>query len=244
MKTQKTANGPNRSLDKSTLGTFFFPIEQAILATYLGRLADLPGEIQQLDARATVNPETWDESKQGIAPLEPCVCGDGGRELTLANAVARICLQNIQCDLPQWAGVDLEGRPTVARKITSNVKLPTRVLVSRHLFTINWSSSWPGFSWPQRYTATRVPGFNAIVVSASDDTPEIVGYCDYAIGFYPQGEHDRINAQKIVTAYWKKLVDHGDQTRFEEFFEAGFIDATTAAEWANEVWPQNLVERK
>lgn len=221
---------------KTALDAFFFPIEQVALATFLNRRDELPDAVQKLNVHQTVDPDTWDESKNGFAPVEPC-CDDFGNELTLQNAVARICLQNLQCQLPQWASGDRKTRELVfTRKTRKASALPTRVLVSRHLFEINWANSGPGFSWPQAYTATRIPGFDVVIVCASDDTPEIVGYCDYAIGFYPQSANDYENIHRIIVAYWRSLVDEYDQERWEELLGTGVIDEKSALAWADEVW--------
>jgi hypothetical protein len=35
--------------------------------------------------------------------------------------------------------------------------------------TINWADSGPGFSWPESYHVTYLPGFDKFVITASTD---------------------------------------------------------------------------
>jgi hypothetical protein len=51
------------------------------------------------------------------------------------------------------------------------------------LLCINWADSGPGFSWPEAYHITRIPGFDQHIVTASRDSPDAWGCTDHAIGF-------------------------------------------------------------
>ena len=94
--------------------------------------------------------------------------------LSLSAAVAQILLDRVQDDLPnRTAGVGdrfVVARPILDRRARRKVEL-----WPRHLMTINWADSGPGFSWPVAYKATYVPGFSRTVVTASADCPEMFG---------------------------------------------------------------------
>jgi hypothetical protein len=95
-------------------------------------------------------------------------------------AVAQILLERIQDRLPQWVGPNGGARPLLDRHSHRKV-----VLWPRHLMTINWADSGPGYAWPVAYSATYVPGFDRSVVTASADCQETFGgVCDVAIGSF------------------------------------------------------------
>jgi hypothetical protein len=71
------------------------------------------------------------------------------------------------------------ARPILDRRAHRKVELSPR-----HLLTINWADSGPGFSWPVAYYAVYVPGFDRTVVTASGDSPETFGACDVAVGHF------------------------------------------------------------
>jgi hypothetical protein len=79
-------------------------------------------------------------------------------DIFTANAVARICLKSIQGHLPNFVAfnrtVVIEGR--------RRERHPSRpvMLLSAHLFTINWATSGPGFEWPEAYRLTFIPSFS------------------------------------------------------------------------------------
>jgi len=64
-------------------------------------------------------------------------------------AVAQFLLERIQDRLPQWVGPTRGARPLLDRGSHRNVEF-----WPRHLLTLNWADSGPGFSWPVAYNAT------------------------------------------------------------------------------------------
>src|ERR671913_1224396 len=64
--------------------TSYTPLERALLSAYLGYPDPAPNELEGIDISETVDPDEWDESVQGIAPL-PNIHGIDN--LTLENAV-------------------------------------------------------------------------------------------------------------------------------------------------------------
>jgi hypothetical protein len=159
--------------------------------------------------------------------------GEDGLYTRLDAAAANIVLHRVQRQLPQWAalrdGDAVFGRDARRRRVSTKVKRPV------HLFTINWADSAPGFSWPMAYYATEVPAYGHVVVTASADSPEMVGFCDVAVGHYAAGTDLLAQARKIIIAHWTKLHD-GGQSRWAYLFDEVLIDEQLADEWADDVW--------
>lgn len=132
-----------------SIAALYSPMERALLAAYLHVPDPNPKDLAGIDITRPV-PRRWSETRGGIGPRASEL---GSHALMLENAVARICLESIQNDLPQWAvlrdgSVEL-GRPR------RRAKRRTRDLSPLHLFTINWGDSGPGFSCRR---ATTSPG--------------------------------------------------------------------------------------
>ena len=218
---------------------FFKPIELAVLATHLKKRKLLPRRIRVIDAKAVRPPGAWNEERDGIAPVEGR--GFARYDDALSNAVARICLSGIQENLPQWQATDDMGKITLSRKITSPLDMPPRILLPQFLFTINWADSGPGYSWPEAYYATRVPFFDATIVTLSHDTVDVYGYCDLAIGWLKKGHDSEAEIGGIIKRHWKHLFDEGGQQRWAYLFGTGMVDGNTAENWADEIWARDRV---
>ena len=213
--------------------TSYTRIERALLAAYLGYPDPAPHEIEGIDIHETVDPDEWDESTQGIAPLESL---HDGTDLMLENAVARICLEPVAPQLPDWASIS-NGKVTRARRRRPRTALrshrPRRPL---YLFTINWADSGPGFSWPEKYYVARLPGYEVCVVTGSADSPDSHGYCDFALGWYAGGVSDADKAGEIIRAWWAHQRGSWSQQRWAYLFGTGAVNAETAEQWADDVW--------
>ena len=214
----------------------FHSIEHAVLATYLSRRDLLPAGARELDPRSTVDPDTWDEAANGIAPLDGA---EFAEDLVVENAVARIALQAIQDRLPQWAAASRGGKVQFGREVRQKADLPGRtdVTVPLFLFEINWADSGPGFSWPEAYYLTWIPYYDSFVVTASNDCTDVHGFTDYAIGHFREGSIDN-EVKAIVTGQWRKLTTY-NQPRWAYLFGAGAVEAETAEAWADEVWDED-----
>ena len=218
---------------QNELTKFYHQREINLLAEYLGRRDDLPASLHDPDALYSVD-EDWDEATQGIGIREGANAGtQETEEHALPNAVARICLTNVQDSLPQWAAVS-DGEVTLARKVRDSSELPERILLPKHLFTINWANSAPGLSWPEAYYVTQLPGWDVYIVTASQDTDEIYGYEDFAIGWLDTKQDAVDGAKDVLIRYWRSLHSEYDQQRWEELFD---ISAGDPEGWADQVWP-------
>jgi len=114
-------------------------------------------------------------------------------------AVANIVLRPVERQLPQWAAV-YRDRVVFAREYHEDAGTAPRMvsLLPVWMFTINWADSGPGFSWPEQYRVTYLPIFDRYVVTASADSPEAWGYCDFALGSIPTGPAASERACRLV----------------------------------------------
>jgi len=213
----------------------YAPIERAVLAKYLDAVDPRPADLRTFDVSKPV-PARWSEQKNGIGPRRSEF---GGKRLMLQNAVARICLESVAAELPQWAevrdGVAITGRP-LAPAATRG-----RALAPCHLLTINWADSGPGVSWPEAYYVTLLSGYGTSVVTASADSPDATGYCDIAVGWYRGPASDLERAREAVRKHWASLKRQG-QARWEYLFDEGALDELEATALGDLVWPRVLEE--
>ena len=100
--------------------------------------------------------------------------------------------------------------------------------------TINWANSAPGLCWPEAYYVTQLPGWDVHIVTASQDTDEIYGYEDFALGWFDTKQDAVEGAKDVLIRYWRSLHSEYDQQRWEELFD---ISAGDPEGWADEVWP-------
>jgi len=155
-------------------------------------------------------------------------------------AVAQIVLERIQDRLPQWAAVAFDAPPgqrvTLGRDIRERRANRKIEVMPRHLFSIDWAMSGPGISWPIAYLVTYVPGFNKMVVTASADSPDAFGACDFALGWFEPTVSIEEGARDIIIRDWGRQASEYSQEHWQWFELAGLIDRDTAEAWADEVW--------
>jgi hypothetical protein len=204
----------------------YTPVERAVLSKYFRIKDPWPRELAGINVSTPVDPDEWDEDANGIAPLR----SDIYERFMLENAVARICLQAFQASLPQWI-----GWTGVGREISEDPPALRRTVRVRHLFTINWADSGPGGSWPEAYHVARLPGYNVSVVTGSNDSYEMRGYFDFAVGWYRPSRFWRKRIRACIMSWWTESKGQ-NQARWHQFLEAGLIGAATADRLADAVW--------
>jgi hypothetical protein len=152
-------------------------------------------------------------------------------------AAAFVILERVERFLPQWA-ISNGGNLVLGRDYRDHAKVPNRtvVLQPRHLFTINWADSAPGFSWPVAYYATWIPYYDRFVVTSSADCPDMFGYCDFALGAFGIDRPINEGAREIICADWTCHTE-SEQPRWACLFNTGLISKAEADAWAEEVWP-------
>jgi hypothetical protein len=205
--------------------SLYTPVERAVLSKYFRIKDPWPRELAGIDVSTPVDPDEWDEGAKGIAPLPSEIY----ERFMLENAVARICLQAVQENLPQWI-----SESAVGRTISEDPPARRRTVRVRHLFTIDWATGGPGISWPEAYHVARLPGYNISVVTGSNDSYEAHGYCDFAVGWYRPSRLWRKRIRACITSWWTDLKGDG-QGRWEDFVKAGLIGAATADRLADAV---------
>jgi hypothetical protein len=158
----------------------------------------------------------------------------------LANAVARIALSGVQSNLPQWFASGSDGC-TIRGRRRWPPKRDVAMPEPQHLFTIVWALSAPGFSSPERYYCTLIPGFDRYVVTASSDSPDAFGYEDIALGWFNACEPILTGCQHILIEWWRESLSW-DGEAWEFFTSAGLVSEEVALRWRAEVWPDNAAE--
>jgi hypothetical protein len=154
-------------------------------------------------------------------------------DLALSDAVARICLNAIRGRLPNWSTVTDEGFVTARRRERKRAaQVP---LLPRFLFSIDWAMSAPGYSWPEVYHATFIPGFDRWIVTASLDGTDTWGVSDLALGSFRAREDFEQGCADAITFHWA-LQRRTGQEAWQLFDEAGTISRKTAMAWRREIW--------
>jgi len=210
---------------------YFDAGEVSILRAYFGlklRKSDPP-----LESLYATEGDGEEPAESGPIRLSRDVL-DEGPVTAIANAVARICLADVQDRLPQWAACDAKGNMLFGRRGFAHEErlLP---LQPQRLMCINWADSGPGFSWPEEYHATHLPGFDRYVVTASVDSPDVFGVNDWAIGWF-SGRADLLKSSKrLIARWWRTQRDNG-QGRWAYLFDAGLISEEEAERMGDRVW--------
>jgi len=163
---------------------------------------------------------------------------DRGSITAISNAVARICLADCQDRLPQWAAVDAKGNEVLGRRVRGGSHRPLQLQPER-LLCINWADSGPGFSWPEDYLVTLLPGFDRYVVTASADSTDSYGVTDFAIGHFHEDDEFLPTCRQIIERWWRERAADGGGP-WEYLFEEGLFDEEMAEEIRDEVWPGRL----
>jgi len=160
----------------------------------------------------------------------------------IAVAVAQILLNPIQDSLPNWGGSDNDGNIVLGRNPHHRHKDGRLAFNPQHICTINWADSAPGFSWPEAYHVTYLPGFGKYIVTASRDSDSAWGCLDHAIGVGDESFTPIEISKRAILAYWSEQMGEYDQGRWAYLFYEGLIDEKTANAWADEVWPAAQLE--
>ena len=158
----------------------------------------------------------------------------------LQIAVARVLLNPIQASLPQWAAVRESGEVLLNRKEIQRHPQAVRLTLEPQLVCcINWADSGPGYSWPESYHVTYIPGLEKFIVTSSRDGADAFGCADHALGWGSAAEGELLVAKRIIQGFWEHQRNEWDQERWAYLFDEGLIDSATADAWAEEIWPQD-----
>ena len=162
--------------------------------------------------------------------------GDEEETDAIENAVARIALERIEGQLPQWAAIYADGRVNTSRKYRKASDKPARIvnLLPLPICEINWANSAPGYNWPEAYHVTWFPDYEMYVVTASQDSPDVHGYIEEAITHFSTDKPFKKSLYRSIRNYWADQAYDG-QHRWVGFFEAGLINRRQANRIADTV---------
>jgi len=163
--------------------------------------------------------------------------------LTNANLVAEIVLSNVKGDLPQWAAFYEGGHAKWGRELKLKlVEKRDEILDPIFLLMINWADSGPGFSWPESYYATYLPGYDIYIVTASQDSDDMHGFTDEAIDYFKVDDPSWIlePSKTIVKYWWSWSYKKWYQYPWVEVFSPGEISLQEAHELSNKVWGKDF----
>lgn len=154
----------------------------------------------------------------------------------ISIAVAQILLHNIQDTLPNWGYTKDDDTVVLGRLPHQRHKDARLNFNPKHVVTINWADSGPGFSWPEAYYITYLPSFNKYIVTASRDSEDAYGCTDHAIGVADGNLGEIKAAKEVIIKNWHEQFDSYDQSRWAYLFNEGLIDTAISNQWADEVW--------
>lgn len=180
-------------------------------------------------ARTTPNPQQANWLRvQGF-------CEKPARPYTLLDAwVGSFAVQHVQHRLPN-CGISFEDGEVILTRTPRKVRSQKVTGLARFLFGINWADSGPGISWPADYYLVWLPGYERFVLTYSADSPEALGYCDFALGHVSPKDDWRAAVRQIVVADWAAQRQYG-QWPWEGLVAEGHVSREEAYEWRREAW--------
>ena len=81
-----------------------------------------------------------------------------------------------------------------------------------------------------------VPGFDRWVVTLSDDSPDMYGYTDVAMGYFGVDQEPLEGAPEVIVNWWRSTKGDYPELRWHAFWYAGLVNWPTAEAWSDEVW--------
>ena len=163
-------------------------------------------------------------------------CEKPARPYTLLDAsVGSFAVQHIQHRLPN-CGISFEDGEVILTRTRRKVRSQAVTGLARFLFGINWATSGPGITWPADYHLAWLPGYERLVLTYSADSPEVLGYCDFALGHVSPKADWRAEVRQIVVADWSRQWQRHDQWPWEGLTDEGHVGREEAYEWRREAW--------
>lgn len=149
--------------------------------------------------------------------------------------VGAFAVKDIQERLPNCGISWSDGSIELTRPIRR--ERPRKVTgLSRFLFRINWADSGPGISWPADYHLVWLPGYERFVLTYSADSPEAMGYCDFALGSVGPDEDWREAVRQMLVKDWRQQFNAWDQWPWAQLWSTGVVTEEEAFAWRTEAW--------
>jgi hypothetical protein len=136
--------------------------------------------------------------------------------------VGAFAVRDIQERLPN-CGISRDHGVVLTRPIVKNRRSKRVASAVRFLFGINWADSAPGLSWPADYHLTWLPGFDRWVLTYSADSPDAMGYCDFALGAFGADDDWREAVREILVADWRFQFAEWDQAPWAYVWRPGLV---------------------
>jgi len=217
---------------------YYHPLEHAYISDFLG--------VVRPDCARALNPHAPEEldkvldhdeyESDGIFRLRPTHDGECNA-YTVANAIARMALSEHQRELPQWGYSTGDG--VVKTRHYEGRSLRHARFDPQFLLMINYADSGPGFSWPETYHAVLFPHYDVYIATASQDSPEVRGYVDEAMGFFPKDRDILEGVKPLMCKWWPGEMEPEPDYAWESVWREGLIDTETAHAWRAEVYGLN-----
>lgn len=215
---------------------FYFPVEEAILADWMG--VPRPGQARgirvdhpgTLRALAAVFPRAIRPRRQAD--------GTFGR-YTLASAAGRVALAAVPQRLVVAAAPPVLGEPP--REHATEVEQRPRP--PRPLLEVDWAPSAGQPFQPEAYDLCDLPGFGARVVVATRDSAEAYGYGVVAVGWFHADAPILEATADVLMAWWRRRADEGHGP-WTAILATGLVRDEAATAWAGRVWGERPQARR
>ena len=211
----------------------FHPVEHFYLRSFLGLPAELPDslEIEQLvgercngnleDRPYLLLEDSWNTNEHD----------------RINNAVARLVLSAVSERLPRFLVVGQDGviesaRPRSKTRRTGGTVASLPVF----LFKINWATSGPGFSWEELYHVGYIAEYDVYIVTASQDSDDVFGFCDTCIGYFYETQDFVADALDVVSEWWAGKVAEYGAYEYERLTELGSATLEQVLSITKQVW--------
>ena len=213
----------------------YHPVEHFYLQYYLGLSFEPP------------EPFNWEsigsdyyESDQSPSPPFTLLASSWlqDEQAQVNNAVARLVLETTAERLPNFAVFNQsDGSVISARNSTDVIPRHRKVAtLPTFLFEINWATSGPGFAWHESYHVGYVAEYDVHIVTASQDSNDVHGFCDICIGHF-SGTEDFLNeALEVVKEWWGDKVAEYDADKYERLTQIGSATLEQVEEITTTVW--------
>lgn len=81
-----------------------------------------------------------------------------------------------------------------------------------------------------------MPLYERWVVTASADSTDAFGYCDFALGSFNRDKPMDATVGEIIMGDWKTMSKECGQERWAYLFDNSMANKNLASRWADEVW--------
>jgi hypothetical protein len=161
---------------------------------------------------------------------------DPGDHYTRLDAwVGAFAVRDIQQRLPN-CGIFRGDSLTLTRPIAQDRRSKRVAGAVQFLFRINWADSGPGISWPADYHLVWLPGFDTWALTYSADSPECLGYCDFALGCIAPSEDWRAAVKTLLVGNWRAQYREWEQPPWAYLWGTGRVSEEEALAWRREAW--------